>query len=202
MERPSKPPLGDFPAIGGRGRIDGDTYQEKGSFTMDRNQTYRRGDIFLADLDPVFGSEQGGTRPVVILQNDTGNFYSPTLIVAPMTSHVWKKAGFPTHSYVAAREGLEQPSIVMLEQITTIDKGRLRGYLGQLNKEEMWGIDYKIKISLGLRKIPKYPRKNETAMRLTGRDRYNGSGCLDMTTYLAMKNIAREEAGKDRKENA
>ena len=64
---------------------------------MDRNQTYRRGDIFLADLDPVYGSEQGGTRPVVVLQNNTGNFYSPTLIVAPMTSNVWKKTSFPTH---------------------------------------------------------------------------------------------------------
>lgn len=167
---------------------------------MDRNQTYRRGDIFLAVLDPVFGSEQGGTRPVVILQNDTGNRYSPTLIVAPMTSHTWKKVGFPTHSYVAAREGLLHPSIVMLEQITTIDKGRLRGYLGRLSEGEMWGIDCKIEISLGLRKIPKRPQKARSAMRLTRRDRYNGSGCLDMTTYLAMKNIAKEEAEQNRKE--
>ena len=169
---------------------------------MNRNQTYQRGDIFLADLDPVFGSEQGGTRPVVVLQNNTGNFYSPTLIVAPMTSNVWKKTSFPTHYYVASRGGLDHPSLVMLEQITTIDKGRLKGYLGQLNEAEMWGIDCKIEISLGLREIPKHSQKNRSAMRLTRRDRYNGSGCLDMTTYLAMKNIAREEAAKGRKENA
>ncbi len=118
---------------------------------MDRNQTYRRGDIFLADLDPVFGSEQGGTRPVVILQNDTGNFYSPTLIVAPMTSHVWKKTNFPTHYYLTERAGLNYPSIIMLEQITTIDKGRIKGYLGRLNEEEMWDVDRKVGVSLGLR---------------------------------------------------
>lgn len=169
---------------------------------MDRNQTYRRGDIFLTDLDPVLDLEQGGTRPVVVLQNNTRNLYSPTLIVAPMTSNVWKKADFPPHSYVAAREGLEQPSIVMLEQITTIDKRRLKGYLGWLNEGEMWGIDCKIEISLGLREIPKHSRKNRAAMRLTRKDHYNGSGYLDMTTYLAMKNIAREETAKERKENA
>ena len=200
MERPSKPPLGDFPAIGGRGRIDGDTYKTKGSFTMDRNQTYRRGDIFLADLDPVFGSEQGGTRPVLVLQNNTGNFYGPTLIVAPMTSNVWKKTSFPTHYYVASRGGLDHPSLVMLEQITTIDKGRLKGYLGQLNEAEMWGIDCKIEISLGLRGIPKCPKREGTTMRISKRDRYNGSGCLDTTAYLAMKNIAREETAKSQKE--
>ena len=152
---------------------------------MDRNQTYRRGDIFLAVLDPVFGSEQGGTRPVVILQNDTGNRYSPTLIVAPMTSHTWKKVGFPTHSYVAAREGLLHPSIVMLEQITTIDKGRIIEFMGQLDKAEMKQIDRAVEVSLGLREISK------RSMHLTYRDRYNGSGYLDMTTYLAMRNIER-----------
>lgn len=168
---------------------------------MDRNQTYRRGDIFLADLELVFGSEQGGTRPVVVLQNNTGNFYSPTLIVAPMTSNVWKKTSFPTHYYVASRGGLDHPSLIMLEQITTIDKGRLKGYLGQLNEAEMWGGDCKIEISLGLREIPEHSQKNRAAMRLTRRDRYNGSGCLDMTTYLAMKNIEKEETAKERKEN-
>ena len=167
---------------------------------MDRKQTYQRGDIFLACLDPVFGSEQGGTRPVLVLQHDTGNLYSPPLFVAPMTSNVWKKTRFPTHSYVAAREGLEHPSLVMLEQITTIDKGRLKGYLGQLNEAEMWGIDCKIEISLGLREIPKRPQRERTATRLTRRDRYNGSGCLDMTAYLAMKNIEREEAARRREQ--
>ena len=167
---------------------------------MNRNQTYQRGDVFLADLDPVFGSKQGGTRPVLILQNNTGNFYSSTLIVAPMTSNTRKKAGFPTHYYVAGRGGLEHPSVIMLEQITTIDKGRIRDYLGQLNEAEMWGVDCKIEISLGLREIPKRPQPKRSTMKLTWRDRYNGSGCLDMTTYLAMKNIAREEAAQSRKE--
>ncbi len=167
---------------------------------MDRDQTYRRGDIFLADLDPGFGSEQQGTRPVVVLQNNIGNLHSPTLIVAPMTSNVWKKANFPTHYYLASREGLPYPSIVMLEQITTIDKRRIRGYLGRLNEAEMWGIDCKIEISLGLRAIPKRLPKKRSMMRLTRRDRYNSSGCLDMTAYLAMKNIEREATNREAKE--
>lgn len=168
---------------------------------MERNQTYQRGDIFLACLDPVIGSEQGGLRPVVILQNDTGNFYSPTLIVAPLTTSTRKKAGFPTHCYVAGREGLAHPSIVMLEQIVTIDKSRVRERLGRLNEAEMWGVDCKLEISLGLRAVPKKrPQRERTAMGLTGRDRYNGSGCLDMTAYLAMKNIEKEEIEKMRKQ--
>lgn len=163
---------------------------------MDKNRTYQRGDVFLADLDPSFGSEQGGTRPVVILQNNIGNFHSPTLIVAPVTSNTGKKTNFPTHCRIEGRDGLFLPSLVMLEQITTIDKHRLKGYLCRLNNEEMQGIDRAMEISLGLREVAERPPKERTAMRLTRRDRYNGSGCLDMTAYLAMKNI--ERAGESR----
>ena len=164
---------------------------------MDKNRTYQRGDVFLADLDPSFGSEQGGTRPVVILQNNIGNFHSPTLIVAPVTSNTGKKTNFPTHCRIEGRDGLFLPSVVMLEQITTIDKHRLKGYLCRLNNEEMRDIDRAMEISLGLREIAKGPHKGRTAMKLTRRDRFNGSGCLDMTAYLAMKNIEREDASME-----
>ena len=87
-----------------------------------------------------------------------------------------------------------------MDLIYTVEKGRLKGYLGQLNEAEMWGIDCKIEISLGLRGIPKCPKREGTTMRISKRDRYNGSGCLDTTAYLAMKNIAREETAKSQKE--
>lgn len=152
---------------------------------MEKKQTYRRGEIYLADLEPCFGSEQGGTRPVLVLQNDVGNYHSPTLIVAPLTGNPWKKPNFPTHCRIEARGKLMFPSIVMLEQIRTIDKGRIIDLMGQLDKTEMKQIDRAVEISLGLREIPKH------SMHLTYRDRFNGSGCLDMTTYLAMRNIER-----------
>lgn len=152
---------------------------------MEKKQTYRRGEIYLVNLDPCFGSEQGGTRPVLVLQNDVGNYHSPTLIVAPLTGNLWKKPNFPTHCRVEARGKLMFPSIVMLEQITTIDKGRIIEFMGQLDKTEMKQIDWAVEISLGLREIPKQ------SIHLTHRDRYNGSGYLDMTAYLAMRNIER-----------
>lgn len=152
---------------------------------MEKKQTYLRGEIYLANLDSYFGSEQGGTRPVLVLQNNVGNYHSPTLIVAPLTGNPWKKPDFPTHCRVEARGKLMFPSIVMLEQITTIDKGRIIEFMGQLDKAEMKQIDRAVEVSLGLREISK------RSMHLTYRDRYNGSGYLDMTTYLAMRNIER-----------
>lgn len=110
----------------------------------------RRGDIFFADLSPVVGSEQGGTRPVLILQNNIGNQYSPTTIVAAITSRI-AKAKLPTHVEMEAEiSGLEKKSVVLLEQIRTIDKSRLMEKVSTLNDELMEKVNQAIEISLGL----------------------------------------------------
>lgn len=111
---------------------------------------FRRGDVYLANLDPFFGSEQGGTRPVLVLQNNTGNFYCPTLIIAPMTSKKDKKRNLPTHFYIEHIRGLYGPSVVLFEQIKTIDKRRVIKYLGKLSREQRGALDEFIEISLGL----------------------------------------------------
>lgn len=111
---------------------------------------FRRGDIYLADLNPFFGSEQGGTRPVLVLQNNTGNFYCPTLIVAPMTSQSNKKRNQPTHYHLDHVHGLNEPSVALLEQITTIDKRRVIKYIGKLSREQLDTLNDFIEISLGL----------------------------------------------------
>ena len=112
--------------------------------------TYRRGDLYLADLDPCIGSEQGGTRPVVVLQNNTGNLFCPTIIVAPITSRLAKHRGSPVHYFVTGTGALHGPSIVLLEQIKTIDKCRIRKYLGKLSQSQMAEIDEMLETSLGL----------------------------------------------------
>ncbi len=111
---------------------------------------YRRGDVYLANLDPYIGSEQGGTRPVVVLQNNTGNFYCPTLIVAPITSRTNKKAKQPTHYHLESIQGLNCSGMVLLEQIKTIDKRRISKYLGKMNRQQMGDIGAMIETSLGL----------------------------------------------------
>ena len=96
--------------------------------------TVKRGDIFYADLSPVVGSEQGGTRPVLIIQNDTGNRHSPTVIAAAITSQTGK-ARLPTHINIAGGSvGLSKDSIILLEQVRTIDKRRLRQHMGHLEE--------------------------------------------------------------------
>ena len=110
---------------------------------------YRRGDIYLANLNPFTGSEQGGTRPVLVLQNNDGNIYCPTLIIAPITTKP-KKLGLPTHCFFNNVRGLPYPSMVVLEQIRTIDKSRIRCYLGKLNKEQMTEVDEACLKSLGM----------------------------------------------------
>ena len=93
----------------------------------------KRGDVFYADLSPVVGSEQGGVRPVLVVQNDIGNKYSPTIIVAAITSQI-NKAKLPTHVEISAPEyGLPRDSVVLMEQVRTIDKKRLREKIGRLN---------------------------------------------------------------------
>ena len=110
----------------------------------------KRGDIYYADLSPVVGSEQGGLRPVLIIQNDVGNRYSPTVIAAAITSRM-SKTKLPTHIDVyAERAGLSRDSIVLLEQLRTLDKRRLREKLGHLDEQMMTQIDTAIAVSLGL----------------------------------------------------
>ncbi len=109
----------------------------------------KRGEIYFANLNPVVGSEQGGVRPVLILQNDTGNKYSPTTIVAAVTSK-HKRARLPTHVPLAAREGpLDKDSVVLLEQVRTIDKTRLKEKIGKLSPEELAQVQDALKLSLG-----------------------------------------------------
>ena len=112
--------------------------------------TVRRGDIFYADLSPVVGSEQGGTRPVLIVQNDTGNKHSPTVIAAAITSQTGK-ARLPTHINIAGGSvGLSKDSVILLEQIRTIDKRRLREHMGRLDDKHMLMVDGAIAVSFGL----------------------------------------------------
>ena len=119
-------------------------------YRMKENWIYRRGDVYLANLDPYIGSEQGGTRPVVVLQNNTGNYYCPTLIIAPITSKAGKKPSQPTHYYAERIHGLELPGMVLLEQIKTIDKRRVRKYLGRMTRQQMDEIGEAIENALGL----------------------------------------------------
>jgi len=110
----------------------------------------KRGDIYYADLSPVVGSEQGGVRPVLVIQNDVGNKYSPTVIAAAITSRI-NKAKMPTHIELAASEyGLNKDSVVLLEQIRTIDKKRLREKIGRLDEELMEKVNAALSISFGL----------------------------------------------------
>ena len=117
---------------------------------MKDNWNYRRGDIYLVDLGKNIGSEQGGCRPVLAIQNNVGNHYGPTLIVAPITSRFWKKTNQPTHSVLEGVPYLTSPSVVLTEQIITIDKTRVMKYLGKVSEEQMSNIDKAIMVSLNL----------------------------------------------------
>ena len=110
-----------------------------------------RGEIYYADLSPVVGSEQGGVRPVLIVQNDVGNKFSPTVIAAAITSQK-DKTNLPTHIAVNAQgSGLIKDSIILLEQVRTLDKHRLREKMGRLDAESMGRVDQALSISFGLR---------------------------------------------------
>jgi mRNA interferase MazF len=110
----------------------------------------KRGDIYYADLSPVVGSEQGGIRPVLIVQNDIGNKFSPTVIAAAITSQK-DKSRLPTHIYLHSQEcGLAKDSVVLLEQIRTLDKRRLKEHMGSLDTMSMTKIDQALSISFGL----------------------------------------------------
>ena len=109
-----------------------------------------RGAIFYADLDPIIGSEQKGTRPVLILQNDIGNKYSPTTMIAPITSKEYKGRKQPTHVKVKHFDKLRPNSIILLEQVRTIDKSRIKGFIDMLDKSQMKEVEKALKISFGI----------------------------------------------------
>lgn len=113
------------------------------------NYPVRRGDIYYADLSPVVGSEQGGIRPVLIVQNDVGNKFSPTVIAAAITSQT-SKARLPTHIEVIATGGLAKDSVILLEQIRTLDKRRLKEKMGHLDERLMRQVNEAISVSFGL----------------------------------------------------
>ena len=108
-----------------------------------------RGDIYYSQLGDNYGHEQGGVRPVLIIQNNIGNLHSPTVIVAPITSRI-KKATLPTHVYISERAKLEKNSVILLEQIRTIDKTRLKEYLCRLQSDEIEAVNKAISVSLGV----------------------------------------------------
>ena len=109
----------------------------------------KRGELYYADLSPVVGSEQGGVRPVLIVQNDVGNKYSPTVIVSAVTSQI-NKAKIPTHIELSAKEfGLPKDSVVLLEQLRTIDKRRLKEKIGCIGQDKMLKVDNALLVSLG-----------------------------------------------------
>lgn len=117
----------------------------------------RRGDLFYADLNPVVGSEQGGIRPVLVIQNDVGNHFSPTVVAAAITSRKAKNS-LPTHILLENVPGLAPTSLLLLEQLRTIDRKRLRGYIGRISKEKMLEADAALAISIGIG----YPNERRT----------------------------------------
>ena len=131
------------------------TYRRIGGLIaiIPKDWKYLRGDIYYADMEPHIGSEQGGTRPVVVLQNDVGNRYAPTLIVATVTSRTEKKKYQPTHVLIAHNTAFEKPSVVQLEQIFTIDKSRIQRFLGRLTQDEMQEIEKGVVSSFDLAEI-------------------------------------------------
>lgn len=118
---------------------------------MDR--AVKRGDLVYLNFDPIVGSEQGGPRPAVVVQNDVGNKHAPTVIIAPVTSKN-KKSNLPTHVKLTS-QFLERNSMVLLEQVKTIDKSRIESYIGTLTDEEMKMIDKALRISLGMGRYKK-----------------------------------------------
>ena len=121
----------------------------------------KRGEIYLANLGPCVGSEQGSTRPVLIIQNNRGNKYSPTTIVACISAKLVEKAQLPTHYIISENTGVKTKSLVMLEQIRSIDQSRLQKYIGKVPNHVMYHINKKIVISLGLNQKIKRKRRGK-----------------------------------------
>lgn len=119
----------------------------------------KRGDIYYADLSPVVGSEQGGVRPVLVIQNNLGNHFSPTIIVAAITARM-EKPKLPTHIGIDAKiTGIDRDSVILLEQIRTIDKSRLREKVCRLNKNSMIHVDRALLVSVGVERLTTEPAR-------------------------------------------
>ena len=140
------------------------------------NHTYLRGDMYYADLGKGIGSEQEGYRPVVIIQNNVGNKHSPTVIIASITSKRDAKAKLPTHYLIGAEDGLEMPSLVLLEQLRTIDKRRLSSFIGHLAEKHIQGINHALAVSVGL--IESIPNKLILCLCRTCAENFYGSGAF------------------------
>ena len=152
--------------------------------------TIRRGDIYYADLSPVVGSEQGGLRPVLIIQNDIGNRYSPTVIAAAITSRVGKTR-LPTHIDIyASQVGLAKDSVILLEQIRTLDKRRLKEKMGHLDDRVMDTVNTAIAISFGLGTA----KQDAEARAMMQRSGYNAP--------IAVASVAESEAGSARSQTS
>ena len=152
------------------------------------SRTYLRGDMYYADLGQGIGSEQAGYRPVVIIQNNTGNKHSPTVIVAAISSKAGVKPKLPTHYFINAECGLKLPSIVLMEQIRTLDKQRLTKYIGRLSSKHIQGLNHALAVSVGLSK----PIPGKLTLCLCGAcvDAFRGTGAF------ALRKIAPEQAEK------
>lgn len=153
------------------------------------NHTYLRGDMYYADLGKGIGSEQEGYRPVVIIQNNVGNKHSPTVIIASITSKRDAKAKLPTHYLIEAEDGLEMPSIVLLEQLRTIDKRRLSSFIGHLSERHIQGINHALAVSVGL--IENIPNKLILCLCRTCAENFYGSGAF------VLRRVNAEQTEKD-----
>ena len=153
------------------------------------SRTYQRGDMYYADLGRGIGSEQEGYRPVVIIQNNIGNRHSPTVIIAAISSRVGVKPKLPTHYYINAEDGLELPSIILLEQIRTIDKRRLTAYIGRLSKEHINGMNHALAVSIDL--INPVPQKLTLCLCGACADAFRSTGAF------ALQKIPSERAEKE-----
>lgn len=151
---------------------------------MENKTTFKRGDMFYADLPQGVGSEQSGYRPVIILQNDVGNKHSTTVIVAPLTSVSHAKTKLPTHYTMKVENGLEKPSIMLLEQIHTVDKQRLQKYIGKASDKALAGIEYALAISLGF--IDPISKTIEIGLCRTCKDLLSNAGAFSIES----KNVA------------
>ena len=134
---------------------------------MLKQKQIRRGEIYYADLNPVVGSEQGDIRPVLVIQNDIGNKYSPTIVIAPLTCNL-NKNPIPTHVFIPKQDNLEQDSVVLAEQIRTIDRSRISGYIGSITREQQLDVDAAVAVSvgIGIEKIVSYPPKKPEILNL------------------------------------
>ena len=143
---------------------------------MKENWVYRRGDLYLANLGVPVGSKQGGVRPVVVLQNDVGNYYAPTITIAPLTSKIEKKRKQLTHFFLRKAKGLAKPSMVLAEQLDTCDKICVIRYLGRVSKGQMRGIDEAVRIQLGYYIPEQAEKKRQGKCRKEGEE---GDGQTD-----------------------